>query len=111
MPQNRRFFYLSSGCEPDLRGGVWVRSNKPRRKADYRLEKIDDELLLYHPGETKILYCNQTASLIWELCDGQRTVGEIIAALSEAFPEAAESIPADVEATLGQFLEHGAIEW
>ena len=51
--------------------------NKPRRKPDYRLEAIDNELLLYHPAETKILYCNETASLIWQLCDGQRTLQEI----------------------------------
>jgi hypothetical protein len=86
-------------------------SKKPRRKTDYHLELIDDELLLYHPGRTKILYCNQTASLVWNLCDGQRTVEEIAALLAESYPEAAATIPADVEATLGQFLEHGAIEW
>jgi hypothetical protein len=85
-------------------------SKKPRRKTDYRLELIDDELLLYHPGRTKILYCNQTASLIWELCDGERTVEEVAALLRESYPEAAEIIPADVEATLGQFLEQGAID-
>lgn len=86
-------------------------SKKPRRKTDYRLELIDDELLLYHPGQTKILYCSQTASLVWNLCDGQRTGEEIMALLAESYPEAAQVIPADVEATLGQFLEHGAIEW
>ena len=85
-------------------------SKKPQRKPDYRLEVIDDESLLYHPGETKILYCNQTASLIWQLCNGQRTVQEIAALLGEAFPGAAETISADVTATLGQFLDQGAIE-
>jgi hypothetical protein len=84
--------------------------NKPQRKPDYRLEMIDDELLLFHPGETKILYCNQTASLIWQLCDGQHTVEEITALLSDAFPEAADTIAADVEATLQEFLQPGAIE-
>jgi hypothetical protein len=85
--------------------------NKPQRKPDYRLEMIDDELLLFHPGETKILYCNQTASLIWQLCDGQHTVEEITALLSDAFPEAADTIAADVEATLQEFLQQGAIEF
>jgi hypothetical protein len=86
-------------------------SRRPCRKADYRLEKIDDEMLLYHPGETKILYCNQTASLVWGLCDGQRTAEDITALLAESYPEAAEAIPGDVEVTLRQFLEHGAIEF
>lgn len=85
--------------------------NKPRRKPDYRLEMIDNELLLYHPAETKILYCNETASLIWELCDGQRTPQEITALLGDAFPEAADSIADDVQVTLRQFVQHGAIEF
>ena len=84
-------------------------SNKPCQKPDYRLEVIDGELLLYHPQETRILYCNQTASLVWGLCDGQRSVEEITDLLGEAFPEAADTIPADVEATLEQFHQHGAI--
>jgi hypothetical protein len=72
---------------------------------------IDNELLLFHPAQAKILYCNETASLIWQLCDGQRTPQEITHLLAAAFPEAADTIADDVEATLRQFLQHGAIEF
>jgi hypothetical protein len=82
----------------------------PRQQPDYRLEEIDGELLLFHPGRTQILYCNETASLIWQLCDGRRTVEAIIALLVEAFPEEADSIAGDVEATLQRFVQHGAVE-
>lgn len=85
--------------------------SKPKRELDYQLEKIDNELLLYHPGKTQIMYCNETASLIWQLCDGQRSVDEIIALLAEAFPEAIDVIAGDVQATLQQFAEHGAITY
>ncbi len=86
-------------------------SNKPRRKPDYRIEMIDDELLLFHPAQTKILYCNETASLIWQLCDGQHTPQEITALLAAAFPEAADAMADDVTATLRQFSQHDAIEF
>ena len=86
-------------------------STKPRRMPDYRLEKMDDELLLFHPAQTKILYCNDTASLIWQLCDGARTAQEIVTILSEAYTDAADVIARDVDATLKQFLDHGAIEY
>jgi len=82
----------------------------PVQKPDYQLETLDGELILYHLGQTKILYCNETAALIWRLCDGQRTVSEITASLSEAYPEAAAGMASDVEETLQQFLEAGAIE-
>jgi len=84
---------------------------KPRREPGYRLEAIDNELLLFHPAQAKILYCNETASLIWQLCDGQRTVQEIAHLLAAAFPEAAGTVADDVAATLRQFLQHGAIEF
>ena len=84
--------------------------NKPRRTQNYRLEMLDGELLLYEPGETKILYCNQTASLIWQLCDGTHTKEEITAFLKKGYPEVAETIASDVDETLSRFLDEGAIE-
>ncbi|GAB4437003.1 MAG: hypothetical protein Kow0031_18820 [Anaerolineae bacterium] len=86
-------------------------TNIPRQKPDYRMESLDDELLLYHPGSTQIMYCNQTASLVWQLTDGRRTVADIIELLAAAYPDTAGSIADDVTATLQQFADHGAIEW
>ena len=84
-------------------------TSKPQRKPDYRLEELDGEILLYHLDQTRILYFNQTASLIWNLCDGKLTVSEMVALLQDAYPEATEAIAADVEATLKTFLDSGAI--
>ncbi len=85
--------------------------DRPRCKPDYRLEELDGELLIYHPAETNVVYCNQTASLIWHLCDGTRTTAEISTLLSDAFPDAAASIPADVDATLRTLIQEHVIEW
>ncbi len=83
---------------------------KPRARPDYRLEKLDDELLLYHPSRTTIMYCNVTASLIWQLCDGQRTGQEIADLLSMAYEQPAAEMAAAVADTLAQFCRHGAID-
>ena len=82
----------------------------PIRKDDYRLEQLDEELLLYHPNGEKIVYLNQTGSLIWGLCDGNHNTEQIIDLLSQAFPEAADAIPSDVKTTLKAFKEAGCIE-
>ncbi len=84
---------------------------RPCRKPDYRLEALDGELLLFHPAQGQILYCNESASLIWQLCDGERTEAEIIELLREAYPEAADEIANDVRQTLALFARHGAIEF
>ena len=86
-------------------------SSRPKQRADYRLEALDGELLLYHPAQTKVLYCNETASLIWKLCDGQHTANEIVVLLAEAFPEAMNTIRGDTEAALQRLQEHGAVEF
>jgi len=69
---------------------------RPRRAEGYRMEVLDDELLLYHPGQARVIALNPTAALVWSLCDGTRTPGEIVAALQEGYPEAARRDPADV---------------
>jgi hypothetical protein len=89
--------------------GQLLASQIPARQPDYVLEQLDNELLLYHPSDTRILYLNQTASLVWGLCDGKRSIGQIIDLLNQAYPEAAENIPADVHAALEQFLQAGCI--
>lgn len=88
---------------PDLR--------TPHQKADYQLAHVDGENLLAHPATTTTLYLNETASLVWQLCDGQRTNAEIAVLLADAFPQAGATIPEDVDATLERLREHGAIEF
>jgi len=82
----------------------------PTKKSSFELEEIDGELLLYSPESTRSIYMNSTASIIWRLCDGQLTVGEIVELLQEAFPEARDSIEQDVIDSIELFISNDAIE-
>jgi hypothetical protein len=84
--------------------------DRPKRKENFKLEEVGGEILLYHPETAKILYCNETAKLIWQLCDGSRTEDEIAGIFREAFPEEGDAVADDVKETLKQFLDHGAVE-
>ena len=55
-----------------------MEDKKPLRNQDFRLEKMDDELLLFNPQTNNILYLNETAALIWQLCDGHSAVDKIV---------------------------------
>lgn len=81
----------------------------PRANTEFSLEEIDDELLLYHPAKTKAVYLNETAALVWQLCDNKRSVAEIVSLLKENYPES-ETIQSDVEQTLQQLADNGAVE-
>ncbi len=86
-------------------------SRTPKKKQDFRLEEVDDELLLYHPVRTTALYLNNTAALIWKLCDGRRSSVEIGALLADAFPAGAHTIQDEVESTLDELARLAAVEF
>jgi Coenzyme PQQ synthesis protein D (PqqD) len=77
--------------------------------ADIKVESIDGELLLYHPRQTKAIYLNPTAAVIWSLCDGQRRVGEIIQLIGECYPESKGNLEEDVFTTLQELRDNGVL--
>ena len=87
-----------------------VKNNKiPVVTSNYRLEEFDGELLLYHPASTRTVHLNDSASLIWNLCDGKRSIQDIAAALCEAYPESSHDIDQDVAQTLNTLADQGVL--
>jgi hypothetical protein len=82
---------------------------KPVRRSEYWLKSLDDDLLLYDPCGDKILPLNPTASLIWEMCDGGRTVKDMIDLLVDVDPQNAAHVSTDVETVLKQFVDFECI--
>ena len=80
-----------------------------RQTPGYLLEKIDQEILLYHPEQTRAIYLNETAALIWELADGKRSVGEIVQLIEDAFSDA-PGICAEVHAAFERLSQNGAVD-
>lgn len=76
-------------------------------KEGFLLERIDGEVSVYHPTLTTAVYLNETGALIWELCDGSRSVAEIIDILSDHYPERRNQIETDVKTLLFQLVERG----
>jgi Coenzyme PQQ synthesis protein D (PqqD) len=77
----------------------------PLHASDVRADVVEGELLLYHPEQTMAVYMNAPGAVIWGLCDGQRTVTEIIALIEQAYPEAQLEITADVLKTIAELYE------
>jgi hypothetical protein len=90
---------------------MMLENKSPRSVPGYQIEILEGEIILFHPAKTKILYGNLSSALIWRLCDGQRSVAEIVQLLSAAYPEVAQNMEVDVQETLLTFAQHGAIEW
>ena len=81
-------------------------NSAPAPVADVRVEVIEGELLLYHPEQTKAIYLNPSAAVIWSLCDGKRTTREIIRLISESYPDARANLTEEVLTTLADLHEN-----
>lgn len=78
---------------------------------DFISEAFENEIILYTLSDTKAVYLNETARLVWQLCADQLTVGEMIAQLENAYPDQAAAIREDVLEALDRLSKIGAISF
>lgn len=81
----------------------------PRRGEGYRLKRTPCCYLLVDAQDKTLLKLNQTGVLLWELCQGEFSVGEILALLRESFPEASGDIAKDIYRVLDEFQASGVV--
>ena len=84
-------------------------SQTPVLNEAFKLEKFDNEVLLYSVTDTRAVYLNDTASLVYGMCSSGHSIGEIIALLEDAYPEDKAAIRDDVALALNQLVENGAV--
>ncbi len=81
----------------------------PTPNAEYALERFDNEILLYSVTDTKAVYLNETACMVYGMCNSGQTIGQIITLLEEAYPEQKTTIRQDVCEALQQLIQDGAL--
>jgi coenzyme PQQ biosynthesis protein PqqD len=80
---------------------------------DGRLQRQDGVLVQEAQGQTVLLRLedggyyalDEVGALIWELCDGQRSLGDVVAALCAEFDAPEATVTADVLEFVGE-LRH-----
>lgn len=73
------------------------------------VEEMDDEILLYKPSSHQAIHLNGTAAVIWKLCDGTRTVKEIVDCLLTAIPGTHSTIIGEVRETVSHLEREGVL--
>ncbi|MFW2367950.1 MAG: PqqD family protein [Desulforhopalus sp.] len=84
-------------------------SQRFRLSSEFKIEKFDNEILLYAISSARGIYLNQTAYLVWELCAQNHSIAEIIAFLQETYPQQKEYIREDVITSIESLVETEAI--
>ncbi len=104
----------AGAAESDPWREIMLSNRRPHQVAGYQVaqtEGAEASFHVSHSARQRKLQLNLAATVIWGLCDGQRTVAEMIGLLSDAYPEQAATMDVDVLQALLALTEYGAIEW
>ena len=82
----------------------------PVQREGLTLEKTPCCYFVKDPETNNLVKLNTTSVLIWQVCTGEWTVGEIVEVLQENYPDAAENMEQDVIQTLGSLHQESVIE-
>jgi coenzyme PQQ biosynthesis protein PqqD len=75
----------------------------PRRKDEVIFQKASNDFLLFNMDDGNYYSLNEVGSRIWELCDGTRSVEQIIDTLAQEYDAAKELLAQDVVEFLERF--------
>lgn len=68
-------------------------------------KEIEGECLIYDQQRNRVHVLNKTAFFIWELCDGSRSVADIVACVVKRYQVGLDQAKADTAQTLGHLAE------
>jgi coenzyme PQQ biosynthesis protein PqqD len=85
-------------------------SSVPIPRDGIEFAELEGESVLYDHEKMAMVYLNESASVVWRLCDGHRTVADIIDAIAQAFPDQANEVSLDVPETIEFFAQQGVLQ-
>lgn len=81
---------------------------KPMQREDCEVQKIPCCWIVTIEGDQRRIKLNDSSMLIWQLCEGENSVGEIIQALQQEYPDV-EDMDKDIQRALDELLEETLI--
>lgn len=69
-------------------------------------EVVGSDYVLHDSATGQVHFLNQTAALVWDLCDGSRTLRDIATEVARLYQQPAESVVADVTRAVGLLRDH-----
>jgi hypothetical protein len=81
-----------------------------RQTTNFRVHKIPCCTLLKDVNdEQHVLKLNDSGILIWQLCQGERSIGDIVDLLADAFEQEREEMARDVSRVVSYLIEENAV--
>ncbi len=89
--------------------GVWTSISRPLRGSDVLSQQAGDSLILLNLLSGRSFTLEQTGRRIWELSDGTRSVGEIVAVICAEYEADAVIVESDTLELLGDLTDEGLL--
>jgi hypothetical protein len=83
---------------------------RPGRSKDVREYPLGDEVLLFADGRQVVHALNTSAWAVWDLCDGSRTIRDIVRELAELVGRDPDSLEPEVVRTVEELGGLGLLE-
>jgi hypothetical protein len=77
----------------------------PKRRSNLTARTVDGETVILDRSGGFVHQLNQTASYIWDCCDGTSTIAAMITQLAEEFDVALETAETDVVLVIDQLRQ------
>ena len=88
-----------------------VLAKRPLRSTEVWLRQAKAENAIYDPATGSVHLLNETARAIWDLCDGETTVEEMVTAIVELCGMHRDIVIEDVDRILTEFGAAGLLTW
>jgi coenzyme PQQ biosynthesis protein PqqD len=85
--------------------------DRPTQRAGVLAQQADDELVLLDVQAGSYFALNEVGARVWELCDGSRSVAEIVGALGVEFDAPHGTIENDVRELLEDLARDELVAW
>ena len=83
---------------------------RPKRRQDLNYRTIDGETLILNREHGRLHQLNPTASFIWDCCDGNSKLAEIVERLAGAYEVDSNTARKDVEEILSNLRRSNLLE-
>jgi hypothetical protein len=87
-----------------------LQTDPPKKCGKFLAEQMDGEIVLLDTARNIIIHTNETAALVWQLCNGLNTIDQIVQLLGDVYPDASDQIAKDVPEIIQELREQGALD-
>jgi Coenzyme PQQ synthesis protein D (PqqD) len=83
---------------------------KPKTRAELTVVELDGEAIVYDDETRRIHHLNPTATIVFNLCDGQSTIAELSGEIADAFNLEQSEVERQVRTLLRLFRKERFLE-